>query len=99
MIDEALDCLSDARRRRILVSLYEDCEAIDLSEFVRREDAESGQLRIKITHVHLPKLEAYGYVRWDRNEGEVWKGPDYDEVAPVVELLHENRKELPEGWL
>lgn len=98
MIDGALDCLSNAHRRRILVRLYEGCEAIDLSDLVRHGESDPERLRIKITHVHLPKLEQYGYIQWERDEGEVRRGPDYDAVAPIVRVLHENRDELPDGW-
>jgi hypothetical protein len=99
MVDEALDSLSDTHRRRILVRLYEGCEAIDLSDFVRYDDTDADRLQIKIAHVHLPKLEEYGYVQWKQDEGKITRGPDYDEIRPILRVLHENRDELPDGWL
>jgi hypothetical protein len=50
-------------------------------------------------HVHLPKLVEYGFVVWDEDEHEVEKGPNFDEIRPVLELLNDHAEELPDGWL
>ncbi|ADB60866.1 hypothetical protein Htur_1982 [Haloterrigena turkmenica DSM 5511] len=56
-------------------------------------DADEALLRAH--HIHLPKLDDYGYVEWDRDEHRVTRGPRFDEIRPIVELLDGRRDELP----
>ncbi len=50
-------------------------------------------------HVHLPKLEEYGFIEWDRDSHEVRKGPKFNEIQPLLELLVSHSDELPDDWL
>jgi len=88
--------LSDVRRRQILVVLLEASpgESVDLEEIPT-----VSQARTETRHVHLPKLDDSGFVDWDRDSGHVSRGPAFEEGAPVVRLLHDNRADLPEGWV
>ncbi len=54
---------------------------------------------IATSHTHLPKLEDFGFVTWDRDAHVVHAGPEFDDVRAVVELLTANADELPDGWL
>ncbi|AGN02065.1 hypothetical protein L593_10600 [Salinarchaeum sp. Harcht-Bsk1] len=54
--------------------------------------------RIAIHHTHLPKLEADGYVEWNPEDETIVKGPNWEEIAPLVELLSENEDEFPMQW-
>ena len=63
------------------------------------EDEDGLQRLIEMRHTHLPKLVEYGFVEWDRDTHEVVKGPEFDEIEPLLELLDEHDDELPEGWL
>ena len=54
---------------------------------------------VRLYHNDLPKLDACGFVEWDRNENEVRKGAQFDEIRPVLMLLEENREILPDDWL
>ncbi|QSW99004.1 hypothetical protein [Haloterrigena alkaliphila] len=56
-------------------------------------DADEELLRAH--HVHLPKLADYEYIEWNRDENRVTRGPQFDEIRPVVELLDDRRDELP----
>lgn len=56
-------------------------------------------LEISIIHNHLPTLSEMGFIEWDRETNEISKGPKWDEIAPVLTLIHEHRDELPDGWL
>ena len=51
-----------------------------------------------MVHVHLPKLERYGCVEWDRRTKDVAKGPNFEEIRPVLELLEAHDEELLPGW-
>ncbi|NHN42029.1 hypothetical protein G9C85_10360 [Halorubellus sp. JP-L1] len=49
--------------------------------------ADEEPLLVRAHHQHLPYLVDRGYVRWDDAEGRVRRGPDFEEVAPVLALL------------
>ncbi|WP_348612718.1 transcriptional regulator [Halobaculum rarum] len=50
-------------------------------------------------HVHLPKLEEYGFITWNRDTDEVSKGPNFEEIRPLPEMFAAHEDELPDGWL
>lgn len=93
--DDAFDALADPRRRELLVSLLDRDSRADPR--VADDEHGSGDL-LAMEHVHLPKLDAYGFVRWDRESGEVTRGPAFDELRPLLELFEDHREELPSGW-
>lgn len=104
-LDRALDALGRRYRRRLLVSLTvhnpqdageNGLDADDLLEFV---DDQQGATDIEISHSHLPKLEHYGYITWDRSSGNISKGPNWDEIEPLIDLLKTHNDELPVEWL
>lgn len=101
MLDEALIALADAHRRRLLTRLVEDSprpEVAVLKEMAEsRAEVEKPQLRMY--HVHLPKLEDWGFVEWDRDDHVVTAGPNFGEIRPVVELLQEYETKRPESRL
>lgn len=105
--DRVLDALNHPYRRRLLVSLLEHNpqddddpqeSSVDLGDAsVIGIDEELVQM--EMFHNHLPKLEELGYIRWDREAGTISKGPNWDEVEPLLQLLHKHREELPAEWL
>ena len=105
--DRVLDALNHPYRRRLLVSLLEHNpqddddpqeSSVDLGDAsVIGIDKELVQM--EMFHNHLPKLEELGYIRWDREAGTISKGPNWDEVEPLLQLLHKHREELPAEWL
>lgn len=58
------------------------------------ETAKTEQARIEMNHLHLPKLEAMGYVEWDRDSNTVTRGPRFDEIVPVLGLLRDYAGEV-----
>lgn len=100
-LDDCLDALGHVQRRKLLRALLvhnpqdDDPTRIDPNE---SNDEELERL-IAMKHVHLPKLEEYGFISWDRDTSEVSKGPDFDEIRPLLEVLADHEEELPEGWL
>ena len=94
--------LRNHSRRRLLVALLdhnpqEDSVKPSKAAHVGEKDLEV--LQAKMYHKHLPTLEAAGFIRWDRENHEVVKGPKFDEIRPLLELIHNHRDELPDGWL
>ena len=100
-LDESLVVLSHPYRRRILSRLHEQ-NPRDEAEFAAEEltdDAdENDRLLLEIHHRHLPKLAEAGFIDWDREESVITRGPRFDEIVPLIELMVNHRDELPAGW-
>ena len=62
-------------------------------------DKEPDVLQSELVHTHLPALEDNGYISWNRETNEISKGPNWDEIGPLIELMHAHQDELPDGWL
>lgn len=55
-------------------------------------------LQSEMHHNHLPRSEEHGYLNWNREKHIVTKGPDFDEIRPILEQFGENGDELPVEW-
>lgn len=100
-LDASLDALSHPYRRRILTRL-DRANPRDESSFstdsVATEGEDEALVAIDVHHRHLPKLEEAGFVDWDQEANVVRRGPRFDEIAPLIELMNKYRDELPTGW-
>lgn len=100
-LDQIFTCLSHSTRRRILVTLAAD-NSRDQEEFESRdfnsETEELERFRTELYHRHFPFLEERGYISWDRDVDIITRGPHFEEVRPLVELMHIHRDELPQNW-
>ena len=85
MNDNCFDALSNGHRRSLLVDLLEE-NPQRVAEHLPTSDREQ-QLRAAAYHAHLPRLEDYGFIRWDRATAEIEKGPKFDEIRPLLEFL------------
>ncbi|WP_331232331.1 transcriptional regulator [Natronorarus salvus] len=103
MVDEALDALLDIHRRRVLMALLEHNpqhdEEIHIPEEVHVGEKEFEILQTEMFHTHLPKLEESGFIRWDEENHEVVRGPRFDEIKPLLELMADHADELPDDWV
>jgi hypothetical protein len=99
--DEMLDALADVQRRKLLVALLEHNPQGDAPAAVAGSRGESDALErlVRMDHVHLPKLAEYGFIDWDQEANEVAKGPNFDEIRPLLELLADHDDDLPPDWL
>lgn len=95
--DDLLDALAHIQRRKLLVALLGH-DPQDDESVVIDTDEELDRL-IQMTHVHLPKLEAYGFIDWNRETNEVSRGPQFEEIRPLLELLQSHEDDLPAEWL
>jgi len=94
--DTHLDAVGHVDRRRLLLALLNAEEAalpIELDE-LEYETAESDVL-LSFHHNHLPKLEARGFVDANPDQHSVTKGPRFEEIKPLLELLDTHRDRLP----
>lgn len=56
-------------------------------------DADKGDIRTH--HVHLPKLTEYDHVKWDRDAHVTTKGPKFEDLKPLLEVVEEQRNADP----
>ena len=87
MRDDLFDALADSQRRRILAELldHNPRDASVVSEGNTEEKRERELIRNH--HVHLPKLDDYGFIDWDRSDGVVTRGPRFDEIEVALESI------------
>lgn len=96
-LDDTLRVLADERRRDMLYMLEEsDSDSFTYSEVIEAvwnggDDSEdySNQLKIEMTHVHLPKMEEKGVLEYDERSEIIRYDPDEElrELLGVVEEL------------
>ena len=102
-LDVTLDILANQYRRRLLVALLEhnpqDDDDTQIPVEITADAEDLDTLRMKMSHVHLPKMEDSGFIRWDQKTNEVSKGPRFEEIRPLLELMDKHADELPDGWL
>lgn len=101
----SFEALSNSYRRQLLLALFDanpqdddDLDPLDLLAEGESTD-DLAATRLELTHSQLPKLADMGFIEWDRELGELSKGPNWDEIAPHLRLMHEHRDELPAEWL
>jgi hypothetical protein len=101
-MDELFEALSNVHRRRLLVALIDhnpQRDSVDVPEVVHEGEKALETLQIEFYHSHLPKLEESGFIGWNRDTHEVVKGPRFDEIRPLLELMRDHADELPDDWL
>ena len=97
----ALQLLSDPDRRRLLLRIREHNpeDAEQMPRETTDSDAEFRRAFSQMYHLHLPMLAAADVIAWDRDQNVIRRGPDYDELRPLLDLFHDHEEELPEEWM
>lgn len=91
--DAALELLSDARRRELLMALLERDLRDDADAWLpvaALAESEGRDLELRLHHSHLPKLESTAVVDWRRESNEIRTGRRFDELRPLLRLLRDN---------
>lgn len=101
--DTVLHVLENQYRRRLLVALLEhnpqDADNPQIASEIELAEEDLESLSIHMTHTHLPKLEESGFIEWDWDTNSVRKGPQFDEIQPLLEVLQNHASKLPDDWL
>jgi hypothetical protein len=100
--DRALKTLSDACRRRLLFELYEEVnskggggrrrKSINYTDIT---PLRTERKQRRLYHIHLPKLDEFGYITWNEANKTIQKGPRWEEIEPLLELISTHLSELP----
>lgn len=105
--DEVMDALGHKYRRRLLVALadhnpQEDTDAQEAAEALGAlsdGEVDSARVEIELYHNHLPKLADPGFIIWNPDTGTIERGPNWEEIAPLIRLVRDHKDELPEDWI
>lgn len=96
-----LGALSHRAQRQVLVSLFhqnaQDDTPVDSDDLEVVDEALERLFDLR--HFHLPELESKGFIEYDRENHRVTKGPVFDEIQPLVQLIDKHVDELPDDWL
>ena len=103
-LDVMFDALREPYRRQILLAVS-DHNPRDEDEFTSAEFAsddadadELDQLELELYHSHLPKLAENGYIKWNPETHTIRRGPNFDDIAPLLKLMKDHADELPADW-
>lgn len=95
--DDVFDALADNHRRRLLFALLETNSLNGTTGYLdsppdgRRFEERT---RSRQQHVHLPKLDDYGFIEWAPVDNDVRRGSRFSEIRPVLELLYDHQQDL-----
>lgn len=96
-MDRILDTLCKRRRRMILLLMKNGTIETQADVMIHSKDGVRED-EITLVHTHLPKLADAGYIEWNRETGELSKGPQFGEVEPLLDLLETYADDLPPEW-
>lgn len=54
---------------------------------LKLRNAAPQEVEAELKRNHLPELEAAGYIEWDRETGEISKGPKFHEIEPALRSM------------
>lgn len=99
--DEMFDVLGHACRRWLLTQLS-DVGARDGVESLSEEQILDNDVLEpfieEMFDTHLPMLTKAKFIVWDENDRVIERGPRFDEIVPLIELIIEHEDELPDEW-
>ncbi|WP_254764850.1 DUF7344 domain-containing protein [Natrinema marinum] len=88
--DSAFEALAHEQRRTLLLALLQsnpqDAGFESPTGHSVLTDAEQ-RVQTELYHVHLPTLEDDGYIEWNEKTDQIIKGPQFDEIRPLLECI------------
>ena len=86
-LETAYDALASDHRRHLLVALERADDRLRVPQDVPEMNDVTERLEVRLHHLHLPKLEAGGFIDWDRKSNEISPGKRFDAVRPVLTTM------------
>lgn len=98
-INDVLRALANGDRRRLLLALKDrpPQDEVPVSEVAQSGEETIDVLRQRFHHTHLPLLDTCGLITWNREDNVVSKGPNFDDIRPMLEPLKEFLHRRPDG--
>ena len=99
--DRVFTALSAEPRRQIIVALNDlpadNRVLLPEAAMSPTMQPDREQFVLELCHHHLPRLEAHGFIEWTKEPFRAARGPRFEEVAVVIELLQENATQIPDS--
>lgn len=99
--DTVFTALSAEPRRQLVLSLSDapPGETVALPESARNPNVPIvlAEFRLRLRHVHLPLLADCGFIDWQREPFVAARGPQFDEIAIVLESLQRTAGDVPDS--
>ncbi|ELY63545.1 hypothetical protein CYV19_00430 [Natronobacterium gregoryi SP2] len=99
--DDVFEAMAAEPRRQLIASLHDvpPDESVSLPESAVNPNVpvNSDQLRQELYHWHLPLLADQGFVDWDPDSLIASRGPNFDDVGTVFDVVHSTADQLPDS--
>jgi hypothetical protein len=99
--DTVFKSLSAEPRRQLLVSLLDapPDQPVPLPESAAMPNCppDPDVLCVELYHAHLPMLAEMGFITWETDPLVASRGPQFDEVAVVLDALHSMAASIPDS--
>lgn len=96
-MDQILHAVSIRYRRAILLLLRRE-EVVRETDIMVRNESQIDEVEKDLHDNHLPLLAEAGFIEWNQETGKITKGPRFDEIQPMLELIENHSDELPPDW-
>ena len=94
------EVLANEHRRHLLVALRTEnpqrAEGI-VPQNMPVDVEETKDLQAAFYHNHLPRLDAAGFITWNRDTNEIVRGPNFDTILPLLAAIESCRAELADS--
>ena len=96
VLDGFAECMGHEYRRKILFSLHESArdEYLLVPDDLLESDLERDRLFLQLVHHHVPKLEEWEFVSWDRESQVVERGEEFGRIEPLLDVLSEHYDQI-----
>lgn len=88
-MDRLLGVLSK-RPRRVILEMVREGRVEHESDVMARGESDAN---VTLVHLHLPKLQDEGLIEWDRDTGDISRGPHFGEIEPFLEFIETHEEE------
>ncbi|WP_083909399.1 hypothetical protein [Natronococcus amylolyticus] len=99
--DNVFKAVSAEPRRQLIVTLLDSPsdQAVPLPESAINPNVPANPeiLKQELYHSHLPMLADLGFIKWETEPLVASRGPQFDEVAVVFEVLQSAAAEIPDS--
>lgn len=88
-------------QRQLLVELFHENPQDDTLDDGGDPKANNEELEVLLDyqHYYLPELEDRGVIDYDQENNIITKGPNFEELEPLLELIDNHQDELPKDWV
>ena len=91
------EVLANRHRRHLLIALRtQNPQRVEgsLPQNMPVGDKKTKDLQAAFYHNHLPRLDAAGFITWNRDTNEIVRGPDFDTILPFLAVIENCHDEL-----